>query len=165
MNLRRMPVGVMVMSACVIRPSLGLEGHGDAGYRRAEAAQHFLQDMVLRDSQESLADLDGHVAVAEMIGASRQVRRRRTFDVQHALAGRDHLDDATVGGDDEVADLMIETVNTYAPNFKQAVLGRQVFSPLASMGIDSPSGKLRSTRYRGMRAPPFQSTPVDWGGP
>jgi phytoene dehydrogenase-like protein len=31
---------------------------------------------------------------------------------------------------DTVADLMIETVNTYAPNFKQAVLGRQVFSPL-----------------------------------
>jgi phytoene dehydrogenase-like protein len=31
---------------------------------------------------------------------------------------------------DTVADLMIETVATYAPNFKAAVLGRQVFSPL-----------------------------------
>ncbi len=31
---------------------------------------------------------------------------------------------------DEVADLMIETVNRYAPNFKAAVLGRQVMSPL-----------------------------------
>jgi phytoene dehydrogenase-like protein len=31
---------------------------------------------------------------------------------------------------DTVADLMIETVNAYAPNFKQSVLGRQVFSPL-----------------------------------
>ena len=29
-----------------------------------------------------------------------------------------------------VADLMIETVNTCAPNFKQSVLGRQIFSPL-----------------------------------
>jgi phytoene dehydrogenase-like protein len=29
-----------------------------------------------------------------------------------------------------VADLMIETVNAYAPNFKQSVLGRQIFSPL-----------------------------------
>jgi len=29
-----------------------------------------------------------------------------------------------------VADLMIETVNRYAPNFKAAVLGRQIFSPL-----------------------------------
>jgi phytoene dehydrogenase-like protein len=29
-----------------------------------------------------------------------------------------------------VADLMIETVNTYAPNFKQSVIGRQIFSPL-----------------------------------
>jgi phytoene dehydrogenase-like protein len=29
-----------------------------------------------------------------------------------------------------VADLMIETVNRYAPNFKEAVLGRQIFSPL-----------------------------------
>lgn len=29
-----------------------------------------------------------------------------------------------------VADLMIDTVNTYAPNFKKSVLGRQSFSPL-----------------------------------
>jgi len=31
---------------------------------------------------------------------------------------------------DTVADLMIDTVNTYAPNFKTAVLGRQILSPL-----------------------------------
>jgi phytoene dehydrogenase-like protein len=29
-----------------------------------------------------------------------------------------------------VADLMIDTVNQYAPNFKAAVLGRQIMSPL-----------------------------------
>jgi phytoene dehydrogenase-like protein len=29
-----------------------------------------------------------------------------------------------------VADLMIETVNSYAPNFKASVIGRQIFSPL-----------------------------------
>lgn len=31
---------------------------------------------------------------------------------------------------DQVADLMIDTVNRYAPNFKAAVIARQVFSPL-----------------------------------
>jgi phytoene dehydrogenase-like protein len=31
---------------------------------------------------------------------------------------------------DTVADLMIDTVNTYAPNFKGSVLGRQIMSPL-----------------------------------
>jgi phytoene dehydrogenase-like protein len=31
---------------------------------------------------------------------------------------------------DEVADLMIETVDRYAPNFKNSVLGRQIMSPL-----------------------------------
>lgn len=31
---------------------------------------------------------------------------------------------------EEVADLMIETVNTHAPNFKASVLGRQIMSPL-----------------------------------
>ncbi|MCW5680159.1 MAG: NAD(P)/FAD-dependent oxidoreductase [Xanthobacteraceae bacterium] len=31
---------------------------------------------------------------------------------------------------DEVADLMIDTVNSYAPNFKASVLGRQVMAPL-----------------------------------
>ncbi len=30
----------------------------------------------------------------------------------------------------EVADLMIDTVNSYAPNFKASVLGRQIMSPL-----------------------------------
>ena len=31
---------------------------------------------------------------------------------------------------DKVADLMIDTVNQHAPNFKQSVLGRQIMSPL-----------------------------------
>jgi phytoene dehydrogenase-like protein len=31
---------------------------------------------------------------------------------------------------EEVADLMIDTVNSYAPNFKASVLGRQIMSPL-----------------------------------
>jgi phytoene dehydrogenase-like protein len=31
---------------------------------------------------------------------------------------------------ERVADLMIETVNSYAPNFKHSVLGRQIMSPL-----------------------------------
>jgi phytoene dehydrogenase-like protein len=31
---------------------------------------------------------------------------------------------------DEVADLMIDTVDSYAPNFKSSVLGRQIMSPL-----------------------------------
>jgi phytoene dehydrogenase-like protein len=31
---------------------------------------------------------------------------------------------------EQVADLMIDTVNAYAPNFKAAVLGRQIMSPL-----------------------------------
>lgn len=31
---------------------------------------------------------------------------------------------------EEVADLMIETVNSYAPNFKASVIARQIFSPL-----------------------------------
>jgi phytoene dehydrogenase-like protein len=31
---------------------------------------------------------------------------------------------------ERVADLMIDTVNAYAPNFKGAVLGRQIMSPL-----------------------------------
>src|SRR5882724_9341125 len=42
-----------------------------------------------------------------------------------------------------------------------ATTARQVFSPLASMGIDRPSGKVRSTRYRGM-SPSFHSK--SWTG-
>ena len=43
-----------------------------------------------------------------------------------------HLADGQSWDDhrETVADLMIDTVNTYAPNFKAAVLGRQIMSPL-----------------------------------
>jgi phytoene dehydrogenase-like protein len=34
------------------------------------------------------------------------------------------------GKRETVADLMIDTVNSYAPNFKASVLGRQIMSPL-----------------------------------
>ena len=42
------------------------------------------------------------------------------------IAGRRSWDDHR----ETVADLMIETVDRYAPNFKRAVLGRQIMSPL-----------------------------------
>jgi phytoene dehydrogenase-like protein len=46
--------------------------------------------------------------------------------VQPALSGGRSWDDHR----EEVADLMIATVDRYAPGFKQSVLGRQILSPL-----------------------------------
>jgi phytoene dehydrogenase-like protein len=46
--------------------------------------------------------------------------------VQPAFSGGRSWDDHR----EEVADLMIATVDRYAPGFKQSVLGRQILSPL-----------------------------------
>jgi phytoene dehydrogenase-like protein len=46
--------------------------------------------------------------------------------VQPVLSGGRTWDDVK----EQVADVMIDTVNAYAPNFKASVLGRQVLSPL-----------------------------------
>jgi phytoene dehydrogenase-like protein len=51
---------------------------------------------------------------------------------------------------DAVADLMIDTVDEYAPNFKAAVLGRQVFSPL---DLERTFGLVRGDIFHGALAP------------
>lgn len=51
---------------------------------------------------------------------------------------------------DEVADLMIDTVNQYAPNFKAAVLGRQIFSPL---DLERTFGLVGGDIFHGALAP------------
>lgn len=63
---------------------------------------------------DSLAPKGAHVASLFCQHVAPQLSDGKSWD--------DHLE--------EVADLMIDTVNSYAPNFKASVLGRQIMSPL-----------------------------------
>jgi phytoene dehydrogenase-like protein len=60
---------------------------------------------------------------------------------------------------DAVADLMIETVNRYAPNFAASVLGRQIFSPL---DLERTFGLVGGDIFHGAMSPDqmFSARPV-----
>jgi len=105
-------------SGIIIAPSLGYmeRAYFDArltGWSRAPIVEMVIPSV----ADESLAPSGMHVAslfcqhVMPRIG---DVRPGRTWD-QHR---------------DEVADLMIETVNAVAPNFRKSVLGRRALTPL-----------------------------------
>src|SRR3954471_22242053 len=72
---------VMIMDLCRavlvahagIRAGLRLEGGGQGLDRRAEAADHPFEDMVVRDTEVALADLHRDVPVAKVVGDAREV--------------------------------------------------------------------------------------------
>ncbi len=110
----------------ILAPTLGYmeEAYFDAR-RHGWSRQPIVEMLIPSTLDDSLAPPGAHVAslfcqhvAPELPGddalASRAAGLPRSWD--------DHRD--------EVADLMIDTVNRYAPNFKASVLGRQVFSPL-----------------------------------
>ncbi len=68
MNPSSMPHFIVLVMAAGIGARFGLERRLDVQHRCAQLAHHFFQNVVLRDAQESLAHLDGHVPVAEVIG-------------------------------------------------------------------------------------------------
>ena len=100
MNFSSMPHLVMLVVSARVCARLRLERRLDVRHSGAQLADHFLEDMVLRDAQEIAADLDRHVAIAEVVRDLRQFLR---FDVQELLGLGDDLDYAPVGGGHQVA--------------------------------------------------------------
>ena len=69
----------------------------------------------------------------DLVHARRHARARRASMSQACSASMSRPNCRTASWDDHretVADLMIDTVDRYAPNFKRSVLGRQIMSPL-----------------------------------
>jgi phytoene dehydrogenase-like protein len=78
------------------------------------SAQPIIEMLIPSTLDDSLAPKGQHVASLFCQHVAPQLPNGESWD-QHR---------------ERVADLMIETVNTYAPNFKHSVLGRQIMSPL-----------------------------------
>ena len=68
MNLSAMPHLIVLMVSARVGAGLGLEGRLDVGDFRAEFLHHFLENVIFRDAQESVAYLHRHVPVSEVVG-------------------------------------------------------------------------------------------------
>ncbi len=66
----------------------------------AELARQLFQHVVLGDAQESRRELHRHVAVAKVIGDARELVG---FDVQQFFRRRHDLDDAAIGGRQQIS--------------------------------------------------------------
>ena len=74
---------------CPIRAGFGFKGRFQRRDTRAELPRHILEHMVRGDAQIAVADLHGHVAVAEVVRHRRQGTGRLAFQVEELFRLRD----------------------------------------------------------------------------
>ena len=99
----------------IIGPSLGYMDRAFLDARMHGWSRRPIVEMLIPSTlDDSLAPPGQHVASLFCQHVAPELSGGRSWD--------DHRE--------EVADLMIDTVNAYAPNFKASVLGRQIMSPL-----------------------------------
>jgi phytoene dehydrogenase-like protein len=102
-------------SGIIIAPTLAYMDHAYTDAKRFGWSREPIVEMLIPSTlDDSLAPPGQHVASLFCQHVAPELPEGRSWD--------DHRE--------EVADLMIETVNAYAPNFKASVLGRQVLTPL-----------------------------------
>jgi len=87
------------MRVVAVGAGFRLERRLDRRHFRAEPLQHFLEHVVGRDPQISVAHFDRHVAISQVIGSARQIGGFRALDMQKLLGRRDDLDHAAVHRD------------------------------------------------------------------
>lgn len=99
----------------IIAPSLGYMERAYFDARSAGWSKSPIVELVISSTlDDTLAPPGRHVGSLFCQHVSPQLPNGKSWD-EHR---------------EEVADLMIETIDRYAPNFKRSVLGRQIFSPL-----------------------------------
>lgn len=107
--------GDHLTAGIIIAPSLGyMERAYDSARAKGWSDQPIVEMLIPSTLDETLAPPGQHVASLFCQHVAPQLPDGRSWD--------DHKD--------EVADLMIATVDAYAPGFAASVLGRQVLSPL-----------------------------------
>ena len=133
------------MGAIEVSPSLGYIGDAYYDARQHGWARRPVISMQVPSTQDdSLAPAGGHVASLFCQHFQRHLPDGRSWDEVK----------------DEVADMIIATIDGYAPNFKASVLGRQIKSPLdierdlGMVGGDIFHGALHLDQFYSMRPIP-----------
>lgn len=100
MNFSSMTHFIVLVVAARVGAGLRLERRLNVRNLRTKLLHHLLENMILRDAQESLAHLDGHVPVPKVVGHLGKILR---FDMQYLFRLSNDFDHPAVGGRDEVA--------------------------------------------------------------
>ncbi|MCC6913441.1 MAG: NAD(P)/FAD-dependent oxidoreductase [Rhodospirillaceae bacterium] len=107
--------GDHMTAGIIVAPSLGYMERAYTDAREHGWSKAPIVEMLIPSTlDDSLAPKGAHVASLFCQHVAPQLPNGRSWDSTR----------------EEVADLMIETVNRHAPNFKAAVVGRQILSPL-----------------------------------
>ncbi len=107
--------GIHHTAGIVIAPSLGYMEDAFVDAKRSGWSKAPIVEMLIPSTlDDTLAPKGQHVASLFCQYVAPQLPGRKSWDEKR----------------DEVADLMIETVDRYAPGFRQSILGRQVLTPL-----------------------------------
>ena len=101
------PMAVSTTMPCCISTAFGLKRHVLLRHDQVHGAQHVGQHMVGFDLEVVGLQLDGHMAVAQVVGSARQVERRAVVlamgDDQHRLWRGNHADHGAVFGHQHIA--------------------------------------------------------------
>jgi len=89
--------------AAAIRAGFGFERRIDRYHYASQALDHLPQDVVIGDAQPSLADLKGHMPVAEMVGNAGQLQWVGAADLEDPFRLGGDLHAASILGLQEVA--------------------------------------------------------------
>ncbi|MGE3476626.1 MAG: phytoene desaturase family protein [Rhodospirillaceae bacterium] len=107
--------GDHMTAGIIVAPSLGYMERAYTDAREHGWSKAPIVEMLIPSTlDDSLAPKGAHVASLFCQHVAPQLPNGRSWDTAR----------------EEVADLMIETVNRHAPNFKASVVGRQILSPL-----------------------------------
>ncbi|MNT61626.1 hypothetical protein D3C72_1992840 [compost metagenome] len=82
--------------AAAISAVLGLEWRFDGFYLRTKLFEHRLEHVIVEQTQPAIADLQGDVAVTQVIGGAGQFEGVGAGDVQQLLGAGADADDAAV---------------------------------------------------------------------
>ncbi len=94
---------VRVVVASAVGTVLRLERRLDGLHRGAELFEHGFQHVVVEQAQPAVADLQGDVTVAQVVGGAGQFQRAGAGDVEQTFGAGDDPHQATVAGLQAVA--------------------------------------------------------------
>ena len=107
LSMSMFPMAVPAAMPCRISTAFRLKRHVLFGHDQVHSTQHVGQHMVGLDLEVVGLQLDGHMAVAQVVGGAGQVKRRTVVfavgDDQHGLGRCNHADHGTVFGHQHVA--------------------------------------------------------------